>query len=130
MGSRFPNWIRLTGDIGLISAEEDKWDGRSTLMLLHLDVGHNLLEERPLRLGAFLALGAGVEFFAGTELTGTGWESVSTTRLNLLASGGATVDFILSERLDLGLVMRLTFPIGSRNVQGFLLFGVQGAYAF
>ncbi|MHC4777947.1 MAG: hypothetical protein ACYTFG_05135 [Planctomycetota bacterium] len=129
LGRKIPEWIRGSVDAGFISADEDDWEGSSTLILVHLDAGSDLIKSGPLRGGAFLSLGFGAELFEGEDTIGVGTET-SETNYNGLAGAGLFFGFAPTEEFHVDLVARFTFPLGSRNVRGITLLGIEAAFVF
>jgi hypothetical protein len=129
LGGKIPEWIRGSIDFGFVGAEEDDWEGSSTLILAHVDLGADLLKTSSLRAGAFLSLGVGSELFKAEDTIGAGTDT-SETNVNALAGAGGFFGFAPSPRFHLDLIARLTFPLGSRNVRGITLIGVEAAVVF
>ncbi|MHC5079385.1 MAG: hypothetical protein ACYTHN_10220 [Planctomycetota bacterium] len=129
-GVPFPQWIRPNLHLGFTSAGEEGWDGNSTLILLQCDGGYTVPNTGKMRLSGFICLGVAVEIFSGTESTVTGEASVSEVNTNFLAGFGGSAGFAATENLDFHLDIRLTFPLGSQNVQGLFLGGVGLTYRF
>ena len=124
LGLSFPTWIRPSLDLGFISAEEDRWEGSSMLILAHGDVGYRFLDDELMRASAFLCLGLGFEIFSGSERTPSGEEDLSEFNANLLAGMGGVFGLILTPRIRIDLEARFTFPMGSRNLQGLIFLGL------
>ncbi|MHC5038063.1 MAG: outer membrane protein [Planctomycetota bacterium] len=127
----FLNWLRPSLDLGFTSSDGTGWEASSTLLLLNCDFGYDIMVSDPLRISVFACLGFAFEFLSGTETTtGGAEESVSEVNLNLLFGLGGSFGIALTDQLSLEGILRLTFPLGSRNVQGLILMGVSVAYAF
>ncbi|MHC4601275.1 MAG: hypothetical protein ACYS47_19950 [Planctomycetota bacterium] len=129
LGGKIPEWIRGAIDFGFIGADEEEWEGSSTLILAHVDLGADLLKMDAVRGGAFLSVGVASELFNAEDTIGAGTDT-SETNINGLAGIGGFFGFAPSPQFHLDLVARMTFPLGSRNVQGMVLVGVEAAYVF
>jgi hypothetical protein len=127
----FPSWVRPYLDVGFISADGNQWETSSTLLLFHFDVGYNFLNQDAVHGSVFGGAGLAIEMLSGEEgVAGGGTRDVSETNANLLSSIGATLGFAATDMLDIDLNLRLTIPVGSRNVQGILLIGVSASLTF
>jgi hypothetical protein len=129
LGKGFPHWLRASLDLGFTAAEDDYWEADSMLLLVHLDAGMDLVKAESMRVSAFLSLGGGFEFFSAESLV-AGGEDLSETNANLLGAAGASFGYYPIPRLGIEVLLRLTFPLGGRNVQGILLAGASVSYKF
>jgi hypothetical protein len=129
-GVPFPNWIRPNIDLAFTSAEEDDWSADSMLILGNVDIGIDFTKSGVFRANGFLSLGVGFESMSGEETAGTGTEDVSETNINFLGGAGLALGFAVSESFEIGLNLRLTAPLGSQNVQVFLIAGLAAVINF